>query len=179
MNTSHLLAAAAAIGLVAAATSANAQATATGTGTASVQILKALSVSSHHDLPFGKVAISSDTAGTVAVSEAGARTSTGGVALVGSNSITAADFTFNGEPNTAVTVSYSNSGGAANAGGTYTLSDSASHNVTLTISSTKAGSQTLDSSGNITVPIAGSVAVPAAQAGGSYSGSYYVTVAYN
>jgi hypothetical protein len=97
---------------------------------------------------------------------------------VGGTTVTPADFSFNGEPNQQVAVSYSDSAGAANAAGTYTLSDSASHSVTLTVTSTKVGNQTLDGSGNITVPIAGNVAIPAAQAGGSYSGAYYVTVAY-
>jgi hypothetical protein len=179
MNTSrYLVAAAAAIGLVATASAASAQNTATGSGTASVQILKALSVTSHHDLPFGKVAISTSTAGGVAINESGTRSATGGAALVGAASVTPADFVFNGEPSQAVTVSYSDSAGAANASGTYTLI-SGSNQVTLTVSSTKVGSQNLDSSGNLTVPIAGSVAIPANQAGGQYSGSYYVTVAYN
>jgi len=181
MNTSLnlLIAAAAAMSLAAVASSANAQQSATGAGQASVQILKALSVTSHHDLPFGKVAISTTTGGTVAINESGSRTATGGAALVGGASVTAADFVFNGEPNATVTVSASDSGGGANAAGTYQVSDGASHNMTLTVTSSKFGSQTLDSSGNVTVPIAGSVAISAAQAGGTYNGNYYVTVAYN
>jgi hypothetical protein len=178
MNTSHLLsAAAAALALTAISTSANAQATATGTGSASVTILKALTVSGHHDLAFGKVA-SGQTAGAVAIAEGGGRSVSGGAALVGGATATAADFTFNGEPSTAVTVSYSDSGGAANSTGAYTLA-SGTNNVTLTITSSKVGAQTLGSDGNLTVPIAGSVGIPAQQGGGLFTGSYYVTVAYN
>jgi hypothetical protein len=180
MNTSRnlLIAAAAAISLAVVASSANAQASATGTGTASVQILKALSVTTHHDLAFGKVAISQITAGTIAISESGTRSAQNGAVLVGGATVTPADFVFNGEPSQQVAVSYSTSAGAANSPGTYQLSDGGSNNVTLTITSSKVGNQTLDSSGDITVPIAGSVAISAAQAGGTYSGSYYVTVAY-
>jgi hypothetical protein len=179
MNTSRnlLIAAAAAMSFAAVASSANAQATATGTGTASVQILKALTVSGHHDLAFGKVA-SGQTAGAVAIAEGGGRSASGGAVLIGGSTATAADFTFNGEPSTAVTVSYSDSAGAANAGGQYALSNG-TQNVTLTITSTKVGSTSLGSDGNLTVPIAGSVAIPAQQGGGQFTGSYYVTVAYN
>jgi hypothetical protein len=180
MNTSRnlLIAAAAAISLAVVASSANAQASATGSGTATVQILKALSVASHHDLAFGKVAISATTAGAIAISESGTRSALNGAVLVGGTTVTPADFVFNGEPSQQVAVTYSDSAGAANSLGTYQLSDGGTNNVTLTITSSKTGNQTLDSSGNITVPIAGSVAIPAAQVGGSYTGSYYVTVAY-
>jgi hypothetical protein len=179
MNTSRnlLIAAAAAISLAAVASAANAQNTVTGAGSASVQILKALAVTATHNLAFGRVAISQSAAGTIAVSESGTRSAQNGAVLVGGASVTPADFVFNGEPGEQVAVNYSTSAGVTGPG-TYTLSDSGSNNVTLTITSSKVGNQTLDGSGNITVPIAGSVAISAAQAGGTYTGSYYVTVAY-
>lgn len=187
MNTSRniLIAAAAAISFAAVASSANAQATVTGTGTASVQILKALSVTTASTLNFGKVAVAT-TGGTLTMDESGNRTPGTGAALVGGATGTATPFVFNGEKGQVVSVHFTNSGGTtsedASHAATYTLNgpNSATVSLKVTSSAIDGSTKTLDAtSGDLSVPVGGTITMGASQAGGSYTGSYYVTVSYN
>jgi hypothetical protein len=181
MNTSRklLIAGAGALGAMALASTASAQASATGTGTASVQVIQPLTIADTSDLSFGRVT-TSGSSGTVAINESGARTVTGGVTEAG-GTLAKGEFTANGEPNQAVTVTLVG-------GGTLTVTGTASSaTLTGTFDSSKKGAQTLGAAGTgsgaafgkLVIPVSASLTIPANATSDSYTGTYQVKVDYN
>jgi len=159
-------------GLVAltAATSANAQSSASVNGTASVQILKPIAITAPQALVFGRVASPNSGTSTVTIAPAGTVSPASGLPS-GGPSRTAAQFTVTGEESQAITLTVPAS---------ITLNGPSS--ATLTVSSVNhnaGGSPALDSTGNLTFGVGGTLTVPTAATAGAYTGSFSVTAAYN
>ncbi|HEX3699372.1 MAG TPA: DUF4402 domain-containing protein [Phenylobacterium sp.] len=185
MNTSRklLLAGATALAATVVASAAFAQASATGTGDASVTVIQPLTVVDTHDLSFGRVT-TSGTSGTVTVSEGGVRGTDGGVTPA-AGTVSAGLFTFNGEPNQAVTVTLVS--GALNLVGNASASNTLTGTVASSVATTGGASKTLGAAGTgtgatfgtLAVPISGTLTIPVNATSDTYHGSYQVTVAYN
>ncbi len=146
--------------------SAGAQA-AQGTGTASVIIKKPVSVAAGTLLNFGTLS-PGGSAGTAVLPSSGAAISfTGGVvALAGATSLGTAAVT--GEPLANITVSLP--------GSPIALTGGTGADLQLTLDETSPAA--LDGTGDATVTVGGSLAIPANHGGGTYSGTYTVDVVY-
>jgi hypothetical protein len=150
-----------------------AQSTASNTANATALIIRPISVSSGGTLAFGTLVRG---AGTAVVSTAGVRSVTGAVVALASTTPSAASFTVAGEGGQAVTVTV----------GTLTLANSTSgnsaDNITVPLTATNTGSQTLsgalNSAGSLVVAVGGTVTLTAITTPGVYSGSFTVTAAY-
>ena len=161
----------AAFALIAFSSSSFAQATATATATAT--IVTPISIAEVVNMNFGNVAVQTATGGTVVMTPAGVRSTTGGVTLPAINgTVTAASFTVTGNgtytyaitlPASAVTLT---SGANTMTADTWTSTPTATGILT-------AGTQTLN--------VGATLNVAAAQAAGIYvSGTpFSVTVNYN
>ena len=141
--------------------------TSTTAGAAAAIVVSPITIA--HDsgavLNFGK--FTAGTGGTVVVDVAGAGTTTSDVGFV-PGSVEAADsFSVLGDPNRHFSI--------ATTGGSV-VSGSNSMNFTTVPS---ASGDTLDSTGNGSFTVGGTLTVAAAQAVGSYTGSYNATVTYN
>lgn len=155
------------------ATSFEVAAQSTANATASATILTAISITKTVDMNFGNISVQAATGGTVILSTAGVRSTTGGVTLPATGgTVTAASFTVGGEgaytysitlPVTAHTIS----SGANSMTVTAFLSNPA------TIGTLTAGTQTLT--------VGATLNVTAAQANGLYISEtgFNVTVNYN
>ncbi len=137
----------------------------TGNGDASVKILRAITVTKSADLYFGKILPSASTA-TVAVAEGGARTCGAGLGCY--DTATSGAFHVVGTSGEVVSVSLDSA--------TATLSDGASHSMTVDLS-TSTTSLTL-ASGAADFNVAGTLNVGANQVDGTYAGEYAVSVNY-
>lgn len=149
---------------------ASAQTSTSGTSTATV--LSALTLSSTANLAFGD--FSAGTGGTVVMSSAGARSATGGVVLgtVAANS--AGAWSVGGDANKTYAITLPASAtlnGPTVAAVVQTMSVG-------TFTSSKA-TGTLSAGGADTFTVGATLTVGNAQAPGSYTGTYTVTVAYN
>ena len=170
-----LIALFAAIVLVSGLTSTvKAQATATANAAGSATIITPLSITKTIDMNFGNVAVSAITAGTVVLTPAGVRSTTGGVTLPATaGTIAAASFTVNGLGTSAFTVSLPTTN--------FILSDVASHTMTVNaFTSTPTGSTALVG-GTKTITVGATLNVSAAQAANLYTNAtgFAVTVCYN
>jgi len=154
--------------LVAFAIAPNAAKAASGTASASATIAAAVTISKTSDLQFGLIS-PTGTAGTVTVSNAGARTGDANVVLQSGATATQASFLVAGAASQAVTITIPSTATLTSGGDT----------MTATLDQTTGGSQTLDGSGNYSINVGGVLAVGATQAAGSYSGTFDVTVVYN
>jgi hypothetical protein len=161
-----------AIAIFSITSTASAQESATATATAT--IVTPISITKTVDMNFGNVAVQSTTAGTVVLSPAGVRTATGGVTLPSTvGTVTAATFTVNGQGVYTYTITLP--------GTDVTLSDGASHTMTVnTFTSNPSATGTL-TAGTQTLKVGATLNVGAAQAAGVYvSGTpFTVTVNYN
>lgn len=128
------------------------------------EIIEAIKFTEVTGLNFGKV---DNTAGTVIIDFAGAASGT--KTQITGGTVSAAELTVTGEPDEAYSITVSP---------TATLSDGGSGTMNVTAISHDA-TETLDSSGNETVHIGGTLTVGASQTTGSYTGTISVTVAYN
>jgi uncharacterized protein DUF4402 len=157
--------------LIASTSASFAQSSATSTATAT--IVTPISITKTVDMNFGNVAVQTSTGGTVVLTPAGVRSTTGGVTLPASvGTVAAASFTVNGQgaytyaitlPSSAVTLT------------------SGSNNMTAdTFTSTPNATGTL-TAGTQTLTVGATLNVGAAQAAGVYvSGTpFTVTVNYN
>jgi hypothetical protein len=136
--------------LITTAYGATAQSTANATATAT--ILTAISITKTVDMNFGNISVQAATGGTVILSTAGVRSTTGGVTLPATGgTVTAASFTIGGEGayTYSVTAFLSNPSGTGTlTGGAQTLTVGA----TLTISAAQAtGLYTSETGFNVTV----------------------------
>lgn len=82
--------------LLAASSNVSAQQSAISTALGNSKVIAPIAIRKTADIDFGNLAVS-DQEGTVVLSPAGVRTQTGGVALVGAGSETAASFTVTGQ----------------------------------------------------------------------------------
>lgn len=140
-------------------------ATADGSATATVVAPLTLSHDTNAKINFGL--IDPGTGGTVLVTAAGAGSPSGGVTLVSGSTNTADSFTVGGAATRGFTIL---------AGPGSVTSGANSMTFTTTPSATSA---TLSAGGTATFTVGGTLTVAAAQASGSYTGSYTATVAYN
>jgi len=153
--------------------SAYAQQTASATATASATIITPISISKTADMNFGNIAVSASAGGTVVLAPAGTRTITGSVTLPATTgSPAAAAFTVTGQGNYTYSITLPSSA---------TLTDGASHNMTVaTFTSNPSSTGTL-SSGTQNISVGATLTVAAAQTPGTYTTStpFTVTVNYN
>jgi len=154
-----------AVGALLAVTAVSPAFAASGNGTTSVKILRAITVTKTADLYFGKI-LPSATASTVAVAESGARTCGAGLGCYGTP--TSGAFSVVGTSGEVVSVSLDSA--------TATLSDGASHSMTVNLATTTAALTLAGGTG--TFKIAGTLNVGANQVDGTYTGQYSVSVNY-
>lgn len=123
-------------------------------------------------LNFGKIAApaTGQPGGTITVNAAGVASSSTPNLLVNPNESDAADFAVKGGAGLAYTTALSS--------GTISLTGSNGGTMTVTLNKV-GGSGNLDSNGDASFTVAGSVAVSANQTPGSYTGSFSVTAQYN
>jgi hypothetical protein len=145
--------------------------------TASATVVTPLTISSASALNFGTFA-SGSSAGTVVLSPASARSSTGGVTLVATNSGTATTVSLAGAGGTAFTLNYpSTTINLTGPGTAMTLS-----NFTTSLTGTGLGGTgvggTMPSSGTLSFTVGGTLNVGASQVAGSYSGTFPLTITY-
>ena len=163
MKFKALLVAGAMTAFVAAPFAANAD---SATASASATVAAPLTISKQADLSFGVIA-PTGSAGTVTISTAGARTSSG-VDLLSGGTTSAASFDIAGEGNSSYSITIPTSATLTGPG----------DDMTATLSDDAPGSPAL-SAGAATVNIGAELAVGASQVAGAYTGSFTVTVAYN
>lgn len=178
MSLRSLIAAVVAIGTTTAIYSpALAQVSGTTTGTGSVTIIRPITVTKNADLKFGTVVRPGSGAGTVVVSAAGARSTTGSVlALASGDTPQAAQFTVDGEGGQSVSVTIPATFSIAN--GSNTLTVTTSNNLTGSAAS-QTLSNALGSAGTLVFKVGGSVPVDSTSATGLYTGTFTVAAAYN
>jgi len=143
---------------------------ATASANATATVVTPLSIAKNADMLFGKFI--AGTGGSVALTTAGARSATGGVTLFSQGSIqNAASFAVAGEGSYTYAITLP--------AGPVTISDGASHDMTVgSFVSNPSGTGTL-AGGTQTLLVGATLTVSNAQAPGSYSGSFSVTVDYN
>lgn len=168
------LTAVAAFAAVAIAAPAFAQ-SATTQGTGSITIVRPLTVTKNADLQFGTVVRPASGNGTVVISNAGARSFTGGVAGLSTGATPgAAQFTVEGEGGQSVSVTVPQTFQLVN--GSDSLQVTTSNNLS---GSTQTLSNGLGSTGNMTFKVGGSVPVSNGTPLGVYTGTFTVSAAYN
>lgn len=145
----------------------------TATATATATIVTPISITKTVDINFGNVAVQSTNGGTVVLSTAGARTTTGGVTLPAvTGTVTAASFTINGEGSYTYAITLPSTA--------HSISDG-THTMTVTsFVSNPSGTGAL-TAGTQTLKVGATLNVSAAQAAGVYTSStpFDVTVNYN
>ena len=166
MKANNLLKLATAGLLICGMMSTNAMAAST-TGTASAQIVTNISIVNTAGLSFGGVIPNLTTAGSVTVTPGGA-VSNSGVTLIAPLANRAV-FDVAGDPSTAYTASVDSTINLTGAGAPMIAS--------LSLAQENTGS-TLDGTGVDTIYVGGVLPVGVAQATGSYSGTFAVTVNY-
>lgn len=168
------LTAAATLAAVAVAVPAFAQSAST-TGTGSITIVRPLTVTKNADLQFGTVVRPASGNGTVVVSNAGARSFTGGITGLATGATPgAAQFTVEGEGGQSVSVTVPQTFQLVN--GSDSLQVTTSNNLS---GSTQTLSNGLGSSGNMTFKVGGSVPVSNGTPLGVYTGTFTVSASYN
>jgi hypothetical protein len=144
------------------------------TATASATIITAIQISNAADMDFGNVAVSG-VAGTVILTPAGGRSTTGGVTLpVVTGTVTAAAFDVAGQANFTYSITLPAAATTIDDGGGNTMTVD-----TWTSNPTPTG--TLDVTGNETLTVGATLNVGASQASGTYTSAtpFTVTVNYN
>ena len=166
MKTSKILF----LGLILLGFSASAFAQVSATANASATIITPIAISKTVDMNFGNIAVGT-TAGTVVLSTAGVRTKTGGVTLPATTgTVSAASFNVTGSGTSSFTITLPTS---------ITLSDGATHTMTVgTLTSNPSGTGTL-SSGAATIAVGGTLNVGASQVAGTYTNTSNLTVTVN
>jgi hypothetical protein len=152
--------------------SAFAQATATVNTTVNTTIIRPITLTQNTSLAFGTVVKPNSGNGNVTIDKAtGARTSDGGVAVIGSG-FSRATYTVSGEGAQAFTITVPGSMTMAGQG-----------NITVTLTATASGSTVLSSTlgqpGTLDFGIGGTFPIGNGTNSGVYTGTFPVTVAYN
>ncbi len=129
-----------------------------------------ITIANNQPLAFGRFA--AGTGGSITINPAGARTSSGGVALISSGTGSAARFTVSGDLRTYLIHLPAN--------GTVSLSGPSGATMALNnFTSNPSGIGTLTGSGSQSVTVGATLSVSANQTPGAYTGSFSVTVDYN
>lgn len=128
-----------------------------------------LAVTTRAELGFGQV-VATASAGTVTVTPAGHRTVGGGTVLGNRSGVSAGAFTLTGDPNASFSITLPSDCTLSGSGGDLT--------VDLFVSS-PSDTGTLGPAGSQVMTLGATLHVAAAQASGTYSGAYAVTLAYN
>lgn len=152
-----------------AAGAASAQSSATQSTTVSARVLAKIQLTKNTDLNFGDL-VAGASAGTVVITTAGVRSSTGGVALA-VGTVSQAGFTVTGEPNKTYTITVPGSVTLNGPGGNTMLVNAFVLNPTTPA--------TLPVGGTMPLNIGATLNVAANQVTGSYTNTFNVTVAYN
>jgi hypothetical protein len=143
------------------------------TGSASATIVTPIALAKTQDMNFGNVAVSA-TAGTVVLTPAGTRSSTGGVTLpTTAGTVTSASFTVTGAPNYTYSITLPS---------TATTITSGVNNMTVnTFTSNPTPTGLLNGSGTQTLKVGATLNVSASQPAGAYTAAtpFSVTVNYN
>lgn len=145
----------------------------TATATSSATILTPISIDQNADMNFGNVAVQSSTAGTVILTAAGARSTTGGVTLpTTAGTVAAASFTVSGEDGYSFAITLPSSA--------HTIASGANTMTVTSFNSSPSAVGTL-TGGTEDITVGATLNVGAAQPSGSYvSGTpFNVTVNYN
>jgi hypothetical protein len=147
-------------------------ANASGTAAAPVaaEIVSAISISNNIDLEFGQI-VSSAAIGTVTMSTASVRSSSGGVTLGNGDAPNASSFAVTGAPSNTYAITLPTS---------ITLTAAAGAPMTVdTFVSDPAVTGTLSAAGAQTLLVGATLHVGVSQVSNVYSGTFNVTVAYN
>jgi hypothetical protein len=145
------------------------------TASASATIVTPITITKNVDMNFGNAAVQASTGGTVVLSPAGARLSTAGVTLpVLSGTVSAADFTVNGQANYTYAITLPTSATIYDAGNAHNM-------VVNTFTSSPATTGTLSATGSQTLTVGATLNIGAGQASGTYTTAtdFTVTVNYN
>ncbi|SFW76519.1 DUF4402 domain-containing protein [Chitinophaga sancti] len=144
----------------------------TAQATATATIVTPISITKDVDMNFGNVAVRSTAGGTVVLTPAGVRTSTGGVTLpTDAGTVAAASFTVTGVDGYSYSITLPTSA--------VTLTSGANTMTATTFTSDPSGTGTL-TGGTQTLNVGATLNVAAAQPAGTYvSGAFDVTVNYN
>lgn len=152
-----------------------AQASASATANATATIVTPITITKNTDLEFGNVAVSATVPGTVVMTPAGVRTPSGGVTLPNTTgTVTAASFLVEGVAGYAYSITLPST--AVN------LVLTGAPNMTVTaFTSTPSLNGTLDTNGEETLNVGGTLNVAAGQPAGDYATTvpFTVTVNYN
>ncbi len=142
----------------------------TATATARTAVLIPLSITKVNDLNFGNI-VSGATAGTVTINQTtGAVTRTGGATVFGTTH-NAASFTVAGSAGQTYAITLSAPPILTRAGGTQTIALTA-------LRLRGAATRKMVAAGTTTLSVGGTLAVPANQMPGAYSGVFTLSVAY-
>jgi hypothetical protein len=148
---------------------AGTQNSASATGTATTRIITPISLTYVSSLNFGDV-VAGSSAGTVVLTTAAARTSTGGATLGNSTGVAAAAFNVGGQGSSTYAITLPASAATITSGSNTMTVD--------TFTSNPAGTGTLSSGGAQALAVGGTLNVGASQATGTDTGTFNVTVAY-
>jgi hypothetical protein len=141
---------------------------ASATSNADAVVIAPIGISNTTGLNFGRVA-PTGVAGTVVVDTADGRTSTN-VDLVSGGTVTSADFAITGEASEGYSITLPASA---------TITSGANNMTVDTFTHSAGGSPALDGTGNHSFSVGATLNVGAAQAVGTYTGTFSVTVNYN
>jgi len=147
---------------------ANAQ-SASATFSANARIVTPISIAKTADMNFGDV-VPSGSAGTVVLTTAGSRSTTGGVNLGNGFGVTQATFTVSGQGSSTYAITLPGSANITSGANTMSVG---------TFTSNPLGTGTLSAGGSDTLNLGATLSVGASQATGTYTGSFSVTVVYN
>ena len=151
---------------------ASAQVTATATATST--IVTPIGITNTKNMDFGNVAINASAGGTVVLTPAGTRTSTGGVTLPATvGTVTAAEFSVTGANNYTFSITLPSTSHEIKSGlNTMSVTD---------FTSTPTPTGALSATGSATVKVGATLNVSAGQAAGTYTSvtPFEVTVNYN
>lgn len=171
-----------AAGLVAGASASFAQSSATATGTATANVVRPITLAAARALAFGNV-VPGATAGTLLVDgdSAGAQTTGGGVTQPGGQkgTVSSAQFNVTGEGSFTYTITLPVGAATIADAGTDTMTVDTWTSDIATTAGAGLLSGTAGTAGAQTFYVGGTLHVGVAQAAGSYTGTFSVTVAYN
>ena len=157
-----------ALAVVSLAQSANAQ-SASANFAANARVVTPISIAKTADMNFGDV-VPGGSAGTVILSTAGARSTTGGVNLGNANGAAAAAFTVSGQGSSTYAITLPASANITSGGNNMSVGS---------FTSNPSGTGILSAGGSQALALGATLDVGASQATGTYTGNFSVSVNYN
>ena len=146
-----------------------AQNTDTKPANANARIITPISLAKTADMNFGDV-VASGALGTVILTPAGARSTTGGASLGSATGVTAAAFTVSGQGSATYAITLPASTSVTSGANSMTVN---------AFTSNPSGTGALSAGGSQNLTVGGTLNVGASQATGTYTGTFNVTVTYN